>query len=236
MLAAAGGRRGRLRLFRPLRHRCRRASHAGRCSRCCRPCANARSRRHSQRHQVPDLEDPQLILKGAGQYAAMCTQCHLDPGMENSEIRPGLYPQPPNLSQMPARSAAGVLGDQARHQDECDAGVGIQPRRRHDLEHGRLPAEAARHDAGAIQDIVAKAPPDDDMDDGRRRPRSSRAYPPGSTRRDATATAGTSPSPLRSGSGSQVAGASPAGSVSGGARRRSGCAPCRRLRRDRSAG
>ena len=33
---------------------------------------------------VPDLDDPQLILKGAGQYAAMCTQCHLRPGDRKS--------------------------------------------------------------------------------------------------------------------------------------------------------
>jgi hypothetical protein len=54
----------------------------------------------SQNIKVPNLEDPQLILKGAGQYAAMCTGCHLAPGMRDSEIRPGLYPQPPNLSKM----------------------------------------------------------------------------------------------------------------------------------------
>ena len=28
---------------------------------------------------VPNLDDEQLILKGAGQYAAMCTECHLKP-------------------------------------------------------------------------------------------------------------------------------------------------------------
>ena len=47
---------------------------------------------------VPNLEDPQLILKGAGQYAAMCTGCHLSPGVNDSELRVGMYPQPPNLS------------------------------------------------------------------------------------------------------------------------------------------
>ena len=41
--------------------------------------ARALDHRHSQRLEVPDLSDPQLILKGAGQYAAMCTQCHLTP-------------------------------------------------------------------------------------------------------------------------------------------------------------
>ena len=50
--------------------------------------------------RVPNLDDPQLVLKGAGQYAEMCTNCHLAPGMENSEIRPGLYPQPQDLSKV----------------------------------------------------------------------------------------------------------------------------------------
>src|SRR5574337_1464844 len=50
--------------------------------------------------KVPNLDDPQLILKGAGQYAAMCTGCHLEPGVENSELRNGMYPQPPNLSKV----------------------------------------------------------------------------------------------------------------------------------------
>ena len=48
--------------------------------------------------EIPDLNNQQTVLKGAGQYAAMCANCHLAPGKENSEIRPGLYPRPPNLS------------------------------------------------------------------------------------------------------------------------------------------
>jgi cytochrome c553 len=47
---------------------------------------------HSKDLQVPDLADATRVLKGAGQYAAMCTQCHLAPGTKESEIRPGLYP------------------------------------------------------------------------------------------------------------------------------------------------
>ena len=49
--------------------------------------------------RVPNLDDPALILKGAGQYAAMCTQCHLAPGIDNSEVRVGMHPEPPDLSQ-----------------------------------------------------------------------------------------------------------------------------------------
>ena len=48
--------------------------------------------------QVPPLDDPKLIADGAEHYSAMCTGCHLAPGMTDSEIRPGLYPQPPDLT------------------------------------------------------------------------------------------------------------------------------------------
>jgi len=48
--------------------------------------------------KVPSLDDPKLIQKGAGQYAAMCVECHLAPGKGKSELREGLYPEPPNLS------------------------------------------------------------------------------------------------------------------------------------------
>jgi mono/diheme cytochrome c family protein len=49
--------------------------------------------------QVPNLDDPKRIALGAVNYSAMCTGCHLAPGVTDSEIRPGLYPTPPNLSQ-----------------------------------------------------------------------------------------------------------------------------------------
>jgi mono/diheme cytochrome c family protein len=47
---------------------------------------------------VPNLDDPKLLAEGAEHYAAMCTGCHLAPGMTDSELRAGLYPQPPNFS------------------------------------------------------------------------------------------------------------------------------------------
>lgn len=117
----------------------------------------------SENIKVPNLDDPQLILKGAGQYAAMCTSCHLAPGMANSEIRPGLYPQPPILWQ-----------------------VRVDPRDvfwviKHGIKMSAMPAWGGSHDDGTIWSmvaflqklpgmtpeqykvIVAKAPPDEDM-------------------------------------------------------------------------
>ena len=113
--------------------------------------------------KVPNLDDPKLILKGAGQYAAMCTDCHLNPGMTDSEIRPGLYPQPPNLSQIRI--------------DPKDAFWVIK----HGLKMSAMPAWGFSHDDATIwsmvafveklpgmtpaeyKAIVAKAPPDEDM-------------------------------------------------------------------------
>lgn len=55
--------------------------------------------------RLPDLQDEQLVLKGAGQYAAMCTNCHLAPEQKDSEIRPSLYPKLPT-----SPSSVSILG------------------------------------------------------------------------------------------------------------------------------
>jgi len=116
--------------------------------------------------KIPSLDDPQLILKGAGQYAAMCTGCHLRPGMEDSELRKGMYPQPPDLSKV--------------HVDPQDAFWVIK----HGIKMSAMPAWGldGSHDDQTIwsmvafleklpgmtpeqyKAIVAKAPPDEDMD------------------------------------------------------------------------
>ena len=44
-----------------------------------------------------DLKDATRISKGAGQYADMCSGCHLAPGMKRTEISQGLYPRAPEL-------------------------------------------------------------------------------------------------------------------------------------------
>ena len=119
---------------------------------------------HARNIVAPKLDDEKLILKGAGQYAAMCTGCHLTPGKKDSEIRHGLYPLPPNLTQ-----------------------VRINPKEafwiiKHGIKMSAMPAWGGSHDDDTIwsmvaflqklpdltpeqyKGIVAKAPPDDDMD------------------------------------------------------------------------
>ena len=44
-----------------------------------------------------DLDNANRISKGAGQYAEMCSGCHLAPGMKRTEISRGLYPRAPEL-------------------------------------------------------------------------------------------------------------------------------------------
>jgi mono/diheme cytochrome c family protein len=44
-----------------------------------------------------DLANSKRIRSGAGQYAEMCSSCHLAPGMKRTEISRGLYPRAPEL-------------------------------------------------------------------------------------------------------------------------------------------
>ena len=44
-----------------------------------------------------DLGDVRRVASGAGQYAEMCSSCHLAPGMKRTEISRGLYPRAPEL-------------------------------------------------------------------------------------------------------------------------------------------
>lgn len=53
-----------------------------------------------------DLNDAERVRRGAGNYAAMCADCHLEPGVDNTEIRLGLYPTPPDLTGSASTDAA----------------------------------------------------------------------------------------------------------------------------------
>lgn len=51
----------------------------------------------AQSIDVPPLGLPEQVRRGAKNYAAMCAQCHLAPGMEPTELNLGLYPTPPRF-------------------------------------------------------------------------------------------------------------------------------------------
>jgi mono/diheme cytochrome c family protein len=87
---------------------------------------------------VPPLEDPKRVASGAKHYAALCLGCHLAPGVTKSDIRPGLYPHPPNLAQ-------------EETQDSQRAFWIIK----HGIKMSAMPAWGKSLDDGAIWDIVA---------------------------------------------------------------------------------
>ena len=54
--------------------------------------------RAAQSVRVPaNLDDASMVASGAREYAEECTGCHLAPDQARSELRAGLYPQPPDL-------------------------------------------------------------------------------------------------------------------------------------------
>jgi mono/diheme cytochrome c family protein len=61
---------------------------------------------HAKGIEVPPLEDAALVRSGAGNYDAMCTGCHLAPGVKESELSRGLYPAPPRLDNPERRCTA----------------------------------------------------------------------------------------------------------------------------------
>ncbi|MCM2310190.1 MAG: cytochrome c [Steroidobacteraceae bacterium] len=88
--------------------------------------------------KVPDLADADLIALGAEHYDAMCTGCHLAPGVTNSELRQGLYPEPPNLVEPTQRTPAEQFWII-----------------KHGIKMSGMPAWGASHDDDSIWGLVA---------------------------------------------------------------------------------
>ncbi|WP_421705656.1 c-type cytochrome [Alloalcanivorax xenomutans] len=95
--------------------------------------------------EVPDdLASPQRLLAGGADYNDMCAGCHLKPGRESSDFTLGLYPSPPNLTQL--------------HHKEDNADT--RARRRfwiikHGIKASGMPAWAPGHDDERIWNMVA---------------------------------------------------------------------------------
>ena len=94
---------------------------------------------HSAGINAPgDLADPKRIASGAGQYAEMCSICHLAPGMKRTEISRGLYPRAPELRR----------------------GSGLTPGEefwvvKHGLKMSGMPAWGVTHNDELLWDVVA---------------------------------------------------------------------------------
>jgi mono/diheme cytochrome c family protein len=67
-------------------------------------------KRHAAGIEAPaGLDDPKEVLAGADHFAAHCAVCHGAPGVPKGDIALGLYPEPPNLAEAPARYSPGEL-------------------------------------------------------------------------------------------------------------------------------
>jgi mono/diheme cytochrome c family protein len=116
-----------------------------------RPAKTARERSIALRSrdvQVPDLADAKKIAAGASEYAEMCTGCHLAPGMEDNELRPGLYPYPPNLS----AHRSGIDADPLAVNQSAARQFWII---KHGIKLSAMPAWGKTHDDELIWDMVA---------------------------------------------------------------------------------
>ncbi|MEO8628563.1 MAG: cytochrome c [Betaproteobacteria bacterium] len=87
---------------------------------------------------VPPLDDLALVAKGARDYSEMCTRCHLAPGDKESELRQGLYPQPPDLTLRGDMSASEMFWVI-----------------KHGIKMSAMPAWGATHDDQRIWNMVA---------------------------------------------------------------------------------
>lgn len=101
----------------------------------------------SNRIKVPPLDDSAMIAEGAEHYRAMCVTCHLAPGIENTELREGLYPLPPNLTEHKHEEHGfnDLAGDAARQFWII----------KHGIKMTSMPAAGKTHDDETIWGMVA---------------------------------------------------------------------------------
>ena len=56
-------------------------------------------RYHAKGITAPPLDNEQMVMAGFRHYREMCVGCHLAPGVNSTEIRKGLLPEPPKLQE-----------------------------------------------------------------------------------------------------------------------------------------
>jgi mono/diheme cytochrome c family protein len=98
---------------------------------------------------VPDLEDPSLLLTGGLDYAFMCASCHLAPGQTESDMSVGLYPAPPNLTIAPESHKGQEHGDAAQNYRKNFWVI------KHGIKASGMPAWGKTHDDERIWAMVA---------------------------------------------------------------------------------
>tara|TARA_R100001377_G_scaffold53849_1_gene31690 strand:+ start:185 stop:718 length:534 start_codon:yes stop_codon:yes gene_type:complete len=103
----------------------------------------------AQNIEVPDLENPDLLLTGGSDYEFMCSSCHLAPGQKESDMSLGLYPAPPNLT----IAAESHIGHE--HGDETQTAQKNFWVIKHGIKASGMPAWGKTHDDQRIWAMVA---------------------------------------------------------------------------------
>ena len=119
---------------------------------------------HADNIEVPPLNDPKMLMEGAGQYAAMCSGCHLAPGYDSDETRKGLYPKPPLLYKGHLMTPAKTFWV-IKHGIKM-SGMPAWGQSHSDQELWAITAfvvQLPNLSAQQYKNIVAQAPPDEDM-------------------------------------------------------------------------
>lgn len=91
-----------------------------------------------------DLGTPQRLLAGGADYNDMCAGCHLKPGKRESDFSVGLYPSPPNLTQIDVAADAMEKANQRRFWII-----------KHGIKASGMPAWGPTHDDERIWNMVA---------------------------------------------------------------------------------
>ena len=93
---------------------------------------------HARGIVVPPLTAPAMITAGGADYHEMCTGCHLQTGIEESELASALYPHPPSLAKVKYRNPAETFWII-----------------KHGMKMSGMPAWGATHDDARIWAMVA---------------------------------------------------------------------------------
>lgn len=106
--------------------------------------------RASRELPVPPLKNSEDLIAGGQDYNEMCVDCHLKPGKRQSDIRQGLYPQPPNLSIPPFLHFTGHNSERRTQLARRQFWV-----IKHGIKASGMPAWGPTHDDKRIWRIVA---------------------------------------------------------------------------------
>ena len=100
----------------------------------------------AKEQQVPAMDNEWIRLQGAEHYSAMCTICHLAPGMQPTELSLGLYPQAPKFFER------APIKDQTEKLERAKAYFWVI---KNGLKMTAMPAWGLSHDDDSIWAIAA---------------------------------------------------------------------------------